>query len=150
MHTSHRLTTDPVTEQAADLRAMATDLESFASALHRRVAAVTWEGGAAEQFRHRVAEHGALTARAVELLRQLVTRITTLAEDMRALEAHLRGERTDVLGTLESQIQRIDKLATSLGVPPAALLSPTALQALVHEGDRYQTLGSELSTLTAI
>ncbi|MGI8752086.1 MAG: WXG100 family type VII secretion target [Acidimicrobiales bacterium] len=150
MPTSHRLTTDPLTEQATDLRAVATDLESFASTLHRRTASVAWEGPAADRFRHGVTEHEALTARAVDLLRQLAARMTALAEDVRDLRSHLAAERTGVLDELEPQVHSLEKLAASLGVSPGTLLSPTAIQALVHEGDHYQSLGGELSALAAI
>ncbi len=150
MSTSHRLTTDPLTEQAIGLRAAALDLESFATALHRRTASVAWEGPAADRFRHGVAEHEALTARAVDLLRQLAARITALAEDVSTLRSHLTAEQTGVLHKLESQVHSLEKLAVSLGVSPASLLSPTAMQALVREGDHYQSLGGELSALAAI
>lgn len=150
MSASPRLTTDSLTEHAAGLRAAATQLESFATALHRRTAAVRWEGPAADQFRHAVRDHQALTARAVELLRLLAAKMTALAEDVRVLEAHLTADQTGVLDRLESQVSTLEKLAASLGVPPASLLSPTAIQALVHEGDHYQSLGRERSALAAI
>lgn len=152
------MTTSPATKSigleplAVDLRRAAAVLESLASALAQKISKLQWRGPAADTFRADAKHQQALLGQAVSVARQLAARIEQLIEEAKHAEAQLKTDEATLEKDLMGQIKDLEAVARDYHTTVAALLAtnPAIAHQLVQEGDTYQSLQHQLTTLGAV
>lgn len=138
-------------ELATELRGAASLLDSFGSTLASKVAKLQWRGPAADTFRSDAKRQQAVVGHTVTVARQLAAGIDRLVDDIKHAESALRADERHLETTVVTQVDDLEAVARQFHTTVAALLAqnPAITHQLIQEGDRYQALQHQLSTLGA-